>query len=118
MALRMGFEPLTDEQLFDDHENDGREDRIRVLRRYRGDFGGNAPLWFYILREAELLERGARLGPVGGTIVAEVLAGLMIEDRHSFLSMWPKWRPTLGRAKDEFSMADLVSIAQQRPLEE
>ena len=31
------------------------------------------PLWLYILKEAEALEDGNRLGPVGGRIVGEVL---------------------------------------------
>ena len=39
---------------------------------------GEAPLWFYILKEAELPpHNGERLGPVGGRIVAEVLVGLL-----------------------------------------
>ena len=29
------------------------------------------PLWYYILREADVCEGGHRLGPVGGRIVAE-----------------------------------------------
>src|SRR5262249_33712061 len=40
--------------------------------RFGGLFDGRAPLWYYILREAEVLGRGERLGPVGGRIVAEV----------------------------------------------
>ena len=42
---------------------------------------GEAPLWFYILKEAELPPyNGKRLGPVGGRIVAEVLVGLLQRD--------------------------------------
>ena len=33
----------------------------------------STPLWYYVLKEAELVEDGLRLGPVGGRIVAEVL---------------------------------------------
>ena len=33
------------------------------------------PLWFYILREADMVGDGDRLGPVGGRIVGEVLSG-------------------------------------------
>ncbi len=33
------------------------------------------PLWFYILKEAELSTAGASLAPVGGRIVGEVLLG-------------------------------------------
>ncbi len=33
------------------------------------------PLWYYILKEAELLENGERLGPLGSRLVAEVICG-------------------------------------------
>ena len=38
---------------------------------------GKTPLWYYVLKEGEILQGGARLGPVGGRLVAEVLLGLM-----------------------------------------
>ena len=41
-------------------------------------FPEGTPLWFYILREAEMTHRaGAELGPVGGGIVAEVFVDLL-----------------------------------------
>ncbi len=33
------------------------------------------PLWYYILKEAELLKNGERLGPLGSRLVAEIIAG-------------------------------------------
>src|SRR3546814_20498472 len=54
------------------------------------------PLWYYILKEAQVREDGKRLGPVGATIVAEVLVGLVHGDHESYL--WQKgtdWTPTL-----------------------
>jgi Animal haem peroxidase len=68
------------------------------------------PLWFYILREAHLRAAGKHLGPVGGRIVAEVLIGLLLGDRQSFIRVDPRWRPTLGQI-GEFSMADLIKVA-------
>jgi hypothetical protein len=45
-------------------------------------WGGEAPLWFYILKEAELPPyKAEQLGPVGGRIVAEVLVGLLQRTR-------------------------------------
>jgi hypothetical protein len=35
------------------------------------------PLWYYILKEAEIMEHGLRLGPVGVRIVGEVITGLL-----------------------------------------
>jgi hypothetical protein len=54
--------------------------------------GHEAPLWFYILKEAEL-GGGRRLGPVGGRIVAEVFLGLAKADPTSFLNIDPSWSP-------------------------
>lgn len=56
--------------------------------------GSEAPLWFYILKEAELQPHGGqRLGPVGGRIVAETFAGLAKADPASFFNVDPKWGP-------------------------
>lgn len=57
------------------------------------------PLWYYILREAEILGGGSLLGPVGGRIVAEVVVGLLQGDRLSFLRAEPDWEPLFGIEK-------------------
>ena len=78
-------------------------------------FGEDTPLFFYVLKEAEVLSKGQRLGPVGGRIVAEVLIGLLRGDPFSFLSMQPNWRPKAGefgaRKDGEFTVADLLRFA-------
>src|SRR3984885_15256072 len=53
------------------------------------------PLWFYILKEADALHNGDRLGPVGGRIVGEVLVGIIDAAPESFRSLDPDWTPTL-----------------------
>jgi hypothetical protein len=69
------------------------------------------PLWFYILREADVVGDGDRLGPVGGRIVGEVLVGLLNADPESFRSIDPGWRPTLPAVSAEhYSLADLLLI--------
>ena len=35
----------------------------------------STPLWYYVLKEAELVEAGERLGPVGARVVGEVMLG-------------------------------------------
>jgi len=52
------------------------------------------PLWFYILKEAELQTGGQRLGKVGGRIVAEVLLGMLELDKRSWINQSPEWTPT------------------------
>ena len=74
---------------------------------------GHAPLWFYVLKEAELASGGAHLGPVGGRIVAEVLIGLLWGDPLSYLRVQPSWRPTapLAAADGTFGMPEFVRFA-------
>jgi hypothetical protein len=73
---------------------------------------GETPLWFYLLKESEVLAGGRRLGPTGGRIVAEVLVGLLKGDPSSFLRQQPAWRPELPSAEEgTFTMVDLLRFA-------
>jgi hypothetical protein len=54
---------------------------------------GKTPLWYYILREADVCTGGHRLGPVGGRIVTEVLVGIIDADATSFRQKGRDWRP-------------------------
>ncbi|WP_250030778.1 peroxidase family protein [Paractinoplanes maris] len=73
------------------------------------DWPHGTPLWFYILKESEHLgDKGDRLGPVGGRIVAEVLVGLLRADPASFLSLEPDWQPLFPARGDAFDLADLL----------
>jgi hypothetical protein len=76
-------------------------------------WGGEAPLWFYILKEAELVGQGRTLGPVGGRIVAEVLVGLLQKDPNSYLYLNSSWKPAppIAPTKGQFTMADLLKYA-------
>jgi hypothetical protein len=76
-------------------------------------WGGEAPLWFYILREAELLHDGEQLGPVGGRIMAEVLVGLLQRDPNSYLYLDPAWKPAppIASQTGKFAFADLLKFA-------
>ena len=71
--------------------------RTQNLKELFADPGwnGEAPLWFYILKEAEIVGTGRELGPVGGRIVAEVLVGLLQKDPNSYLYLQPTWKPPL-----------------------
>ena len=78
-------------------------------------YGDNTPLWFYILKEAEVKCGGNRLGPVGGRIVAEVLIGLLVGDPLSFVNIAPTWRPKAGQfgatQNGLYRMAELLRFA-------
>lgn len=98
---------------------------MRVPRVFSGaELGAPepTPLWFYILKESELVPAdeaeptsvGRHLGPVGGRIVAEVLLGLLELDPRSFVNLEPNWRPTLPTSDGtpgSFQMSDLVKYA-------
>jgi len=80
VAVAMGVKPLETAQLED--------------LRWEGD----VPLWFYILKEAEITPNnagkyGEQLGPVGGRIVAEVILGLLQYDEDSYLNKMPEFDP-------------------------
>jgi hypothetical protein len=76
-------------------------------------WNSETPLWFYILREAEVRNNGAYLGAVGGRIVAEVLLGLIGGDPSSYLNASPDWQPELPAAQaGQFTIADLLRFAK------
>jgi hypothetical protein len=74
----------------------------------RDSFVSNTPLWFYILREAEL-NRG-RLTGVGARIVAETFHRAMEGSQHSIVRD-SAWRPSLGPNDTTFRMVDLLLFA-------
>ncbi|GAA1828852.1 heme peroxidase family protein [Microlunatus capsulatus] len=82
VATAMGLKPLTNAQLGGLPE---------------AGWGKKAPLWYYVLKEAEL-GGGQRLGPVGGRIVAEVFLGLLALDPTSYFTLRPRFDPGAGYA--------------------
>jgi hypothetical protein len=84
-----GIKILTEDEIV----NGPHED---VLTNPKYGFRGNTPLWYYILKEAELAPgEGKHLGPIGSYIVADVILGVLAADADSYLSA-PTWEPTLG----------------------
>jgi len=68
----------------------------------------DTPLWFYILREAEL--GGGKLRGVGARIVAETFHRAMEGSQVSIVRD-PTWRPSLGPDNTTFRMVDLLLFA-------
>jgi hypothetical protein len=93
------------------------DDVFEDLKGYKVNFEKSTPLWFYILKEAEVQHMGIRLGDVGGRIITEVFVGLLEGDNSSFLTQNPFWKPCLDcwepyRTGKHFTIADLVRIAE------
>jgi len=86
----------------------GSPEQVAALES--GGFVTRTPLWFYLLAEAAH-HGGGRLGPVGSTIAAEVLVGLVRRSEESILKL-PGWRPSLPAATPgTFELADLLRFA-------
>ena len=92
LARRLGVEPIA----------------VEETRQF--DFPGT-PLWFYVLREAEVCNNGEFLGPVGSRILGECFMTIMQHDDWSYLKLHPRWTPTLGREVGKFDFVDLICFA-------
>jgi hypothetical protein len=79
-----------------------------LTQTQRASFLKDTPLWFYILREAEL-NRG-KLKGVGARIVAETFHRAM-EGSQSSIVRDSTWRPSLGPDNTTFRMVDLLLFA-------
>lgn len=103
VAAHLGVTALTPEQL-----RNGAH--ARVLQR--GGFDKQTPLWYYILKEAELFHDGQRLGPVGSTLLAETFVALIRNSRTSLLAAdMGDWRPTLPSLRPgHYTMVDLLLL--------
>jgi hypothetical protein len=70
------------------------------------------PLWYYVLREAVVLNGGDQLGPIGARIVAETFVKILKRDASSFLNVSGGFAPSLPSAvAGSFTFADLVNFA-------
>jgi Animal haem peroxidase len=103
VAAAMSITPLTAAEL----DLDG----LSLTAAQKTALKAHTPLWYYLLREAQVKGSGEHLGPVGGRIVAEVLVGLLDGDPQSYLSQKPLWKPFLPAATaGDFTMKDLVKF--------
>jgi hypothetical protein len=100
---------LTPEQITEAAAN---QEQIDVLEARDGLFLDRTPLWYYILAEAAVLGGGQHLGPVGSTIVAEVLVGLVRRSPESILDPETDWEPNLASQQPgTFTLPDLLRFA-------
>lgn len=112
VALRIQVQPLKPEEIKE------KADAQRRLVLERTGFDQKTPLWYYILKEAEKVHDGERLGPVGSRIVAETFVALIKASRVSILPRegpgGPIWQPQeLGLKPGSFSMPELLFFVQK-----
>ena len=87
------------------------------LKKYGFAMDKSTPLFYYALKEAQVVASGLHLGPVAGRIVAEVLIGLIQSDPNSYVNANPSWTPTVpvSDATAGFRMVDFLTYAGVDP---
>jgi len=85
-----------------------------VLNAENGLLRDRTPLWYYILREAEVHSEGNRLGGLGSYLIAGTLISLLKADPDSYLNH--HWSPTAENAVSNpdgplLDIADLLQFA-------
>jgi hypothetical protein len=116
VAKYMHLDPIPDDKLRVGKATEGDTPKNPRLVDISPEFENKAPLWFYLLAEAQQLFRKndtpIHLGPVGGRIVGEVMVGLMLADDESFLNKAPGFQPIKDFKSDgEFKISDLLREA-------
>ncbi len=126
VARAMGVPVMADADIligrFTDDKPD--QDAWKPITAFGKVFEDNCPLWTYVLAETRLCQEKVtiqttkgptvistpKLGPVGGRIVAETFAGIMLADSSSYLSQYPLWKPRYAK-NGTFRLADLIAKA-------
>jgi hypothetical protein len=90
VAEELGVKPLTEAEL--------RQNNTDALNAAldQGEFIEKTPLWYYVLKEAEVRANGNSLGELGSRIVCEIIIGLLYNDPSSYLNQPGGWDPSKG----------------------
>jgi hypothetical protein len=91
-----------------------------VLRKH--GLAERTPLFYYLLKEAELKAGGLTLGPLGSQIVFEVIQKAIEADPHSYVSIFgrnwrlPRWRFPSGVQRPVNSLIGIVRLVGDEKL--
>jgi hypothetical protein len=123
VARALGVEPLADKELVIGKAI-VQSPMPPSITDVASGFAGNAPLWAYILSEAQVMswknapaglapdDIPIKLGPVGGRLVAEVFASLLRGDHTSYLYAEPTFTPIPDFTHNgKFGLAQLINVA-------
>ncbi len=89
-AAEMGVPVLSEAEL-----RQGNSDAVNAALD-QGGFVQHTPLWYYVLKEAEVRANGNSLGELGSRIVGETIIGLVQHARNSYLNARGGWDPSKG----------------------
>jgi hypothetical protein len=118
VARAMGVTPIADKNLRVGKATEADNAGNPLLTSISPRFADNAPLWYYVLAEAQQgfvdNKTEIRLGEVGGLIVGEVFVGLLTNDSHSYVEQHPSWQPDpdLTSKGGMFGLAELIAAAR------
>jgi hypothetical protein len=117
VASKMGISVIPDTKLRVGKATEEDSAKNPLLTSISPEFVNNAPLWYYVLAEAQQAfmddKTPIRLGPIGARIVAEVFIGLLEGDSHSFLRSAPTFSPLAAFVESgKFGMAQLIKAAR------
>jgi hypothetical protein len=122
IARAMGLVPLDDSKIVIGKFTGDPADIVGPIDSIHSAFKNNCPLWTYVLAETTESDvkiettagakkiKTRKLGPVGGRIVTETMAGLMLGDSSSYLSQNPLWKPTMA-VNGVFGLRELIAAA-------
>ena len=90
VAAAMGVPPLSANEL-----RSGNSGPLNQVLEDNG-FLERTPLWYYVLKEAEVRANGNSLGELGSRIVCETIIGQLLNDPDSYLKQATSWDPSKG----------------------
>lgn len=125
VAKELGVDPIPDAELLIGKAT--ADDPKTPITDIAPQFAGNCPLWTYVLSEAQGsswakapadADKDAipvKLGPVGGRLIAEVFAAILLGDPSSYLHAESRFTPNpVFSHEGVFGLADLINVALGR----
>ena len=95
-AKLFGFTPITswEGKLMNPAFLDNGKFTLEQQQELINYFETNTPLWAYIVKEAEIQQRGQHLGELGSAIVAQSIFGMLYSQPNTFVNKG--WKPKKG----------------------
>jgi hypothetical protein len=107
-ATALGLTPLSTADLMSGLP----ADEIVLLNSGGGILLMKTPLWYYILREAAVVNGGDSLGPLGGKIVADTFVRMLKRDANSYINKTGGFTPFLpSDVLGNFTVTDIIKFS-------
>jgi hypothetical protein len=116
IAKKLGVTPLTEEELLKSPFKNPTPNQVQlhqrtveILQSENKLLLKKTPLWYYVLKESEVIHQGNQLGSVGGSIVGEVFIRLLKQSKDSFLND-TTWKPRFGVLNNNSASYRIVDL--------